>query len=122
MQLLYIFYQKYKELQISGIDKFAAFFWIYVSQPLVFIYNIYRTIRDKDDYIEISQESFKFKDNELKGTFQLSQILSAESSGEGIALSLSDGRTYLVETEYMNFSVRDKMNALEDLRKKINQN
>ena len=69
---------------------------------------IYRTIRDKDDYIEISRVVFKFKDNELEGTFQLSQILSAESSGKGIELSFSYVRTYLVETEYMNFSVRDK--------------
>jgi len=82
---------------------------------------IYKLIRDRNDYIIITKEMIKYKDNNDLGEFLISDIKSVEIKS-GIKMTFSDDTTFTIKTNQMNFNSKDLSLAYKEIKTRLSAN
>lgn len=98
----------------SGKYNFGLIF-IALGIILPVLYGIYKLYKNRNDYIEVTDTSLKYYDNNLqadgRGEVLLSNIQSVKTTGflslMNIELLMKDSSTLLIKTSEMNFSILD---------------
>tara|TARA_B100000768_G_scaffold172605_1_gene181025 strand:+ start:291 stop:986 length:696 start_codon:yes stop_codon:yes gene_type:complete len=81
------------------------------------LYNLFKLIRDRNDYVKINNGILSYKDNRTQEEFKMSDIQSfSKSTKNGIMLTFKDEKTHLIPIKNMNFNIRDSINLNNDLK------
>jgi hypothetical protein len=108
-----------KKTEISSYDyQFGLSYLLFLS-VLPAVFSLYRLIRDRNDYIEISESSIRYKDNEETGDFPVTDITGVEVTATGIKLTFSTGTERTIRTPQMNFSTKDTLLAATEIKGRI---
>ena len=104
---------------ISERDFIFGIVYVVLLTVLPTLRSVYRLIRDRNDYISISDNSLKYRDNDEQGEYQFANISSVDMSKEGIKLTLKDESTVLIKIGEMNFNLKDAMGAFNEIKARI---
>ena len=107
---------------ISSNDYVFALAYLILFSAIPIGYSIYKLIRDRNDFISISNEVLIYKDNEETGKFRFTDIAKVEKEFEGIKLTFKDDRILTIRTKNMNFNAKDLLNVIHDIEEKLSKN
>ena len=93
-----------------------AYLILLTALPLVFA--TYKLIRDRNDFISISETNLIYKDNIETGDFKFSDIANIELVG-GLKLTFKDNSVVIIKTAKMNFNAKDLISAFNDIKAKL---
>ena len=81
------------------------------------LYNLFKLIRDRNDYVKINNGILSYKDNSTQEEFQISDIQSCSNNIKtGLTLTFKDDKTHFIPLKNMNFNSRDSINLTNDLK------
>jgi hypothetical protein len=119
--LYWILDQRQAEGTILGSEFTFGIAYIVISGLLPGLNAIRNGFKNRNDYVEISEHSVMYKDNETSETFALRDIASAEG-GINITLTMKDGSTSTIPTSNMNFGSDEVRGAVRDITSRISSN
>ena len=108
-----------KKTELSGYDYQFGLGYLLFWSLLPAVFSLYRLIRDRNDYIEVSELSVRYKDNEETGDFPFTDIQKVEVIASGIKLTFSSGTECTIKTPQMNFNVKDTLMAANEIKGRI---
>lgn len=114
----YYLYTVISTPDISNYDYTFGMAYLLFLTVLPTSYAIFKLIRDRNDFISISPEILKYKDNGENGEFNFSDIEKVELES-GIKLTFKDERTLTIKTGNMNFNTKDTLCAYNDIKSKL---
>jgi hypothetical protein len=103
---------------ISSYDYNFGMAYLILLTALPIVFALYKLIRDRNDFISISDTNLKYKDNSETGDFKFTDIVKAELIG-GIKLTFKDSSEVIIKTAKMNFNAKDLINAFNDIKAKL---
>ncbi len=103
---------------ISRYDYSLGLALLVLLLVLPITYSIYKLIRDRNDFISLTEVHLKYKDNDKSRKFKFSDIATAELS-KGIRITFKNGDTRDINTDNMNFNVKDLTNIISDIKAKL---
>lgn len=112
---LYDFISKREGL--SNLEYYYGIGYLSLLSFLPTLYNLFKLIRDRNDYVKINNGILSYKNNSSQEEFKISDIQSfSKSSKNGITLTFKDENTHLIPIKNMNFNLRDSINLNNDLK------
>lgn len=92
------------------------------------ISGIQKVLQEKDsfkeiinhDFIELTDNSIKYKDNQHENEITYDRIVKAERLRKNIKLSFSEGPVLIIYTSQMNFNKSELNKVLKEISKKLN--
>ena len=117
--IAYYLYDLLKGKTVSNEDYIFGMVYIVVLTVIPTLISIYKLIRDRNDFISISETTVKYKDNAETGEFELANITGIDSSSKGITLTFKDETTALIKIGQMNFNVKDALGAFSEIKSRI---
>jgi len=116
----YYLFTKLDYNQLTGFDYYFGLSYLILTTAVPLTYSIIKLIRDRNDFISISDDTLEYRDNDEKGEFKFSTIAKAELNG-GILLTFKDGSTITIKTKQMNFNSTDLLGAFTHINAKLPQ-
>lgn len=112
---LYDFISKREGL--SNLEYYYGIGYLSLLSFLPTLYNLFKLIRDRNDYVKINNGILSYKNNSSQEEFKISDIQSfSKSAKNGITLTFKDENTHLIPIKNMNFNLRDSINLNNDLK------
>lgn len=112
---LYDFISKREGL--SNLEYYYGIGYLSLLSFLPTLYNLFKLIRDRNDYVKINNGILSYKNNRSQEEFKISDIQSfSKSAKNGITLTFKDENTHLIPIKNMNFNLRDSINLNNDLK------
>ena len=112
---LYDFISKREGL--SNLEYYYGIGYLSLLSFLPTLYNLFKLIRDRNDYVKINNGILSYKNNRSQEEFKISDIQSfSKSAKNGITLTFKDENTHLIPIKNMNFNLRDGINLNNDLK------
>ena len=118
----YLFSLLKKQGELSSYDYQFGLGYLLFWTLLPAAFSLYRLIRDRNDYIEVSETSVRYKDNDETGDFSISDIAGVEVTAFGIKLTFTSGTECTIKTPQMNFNVKDTLLAANEIKGRIPAN
>jgi hypothetical protein len=103
---------------ISSYDYNFGMAYLILLTALPLVFAIYKLIRDRNDFISISETNLIYKDNSETGDFKFTEIANAELLG-GIKLTFKDNSVVMIKTAKMNFNAKDLFSVFNDIKAKL---
>lgn len=103
---------------ISSYDYNFGMAYLILLTALPIVFALYKLIRDRNDFISISETNLKYKDNSETGDFKFKDINNAELIG-GIKLTFKDSSVVIIKTAKMNFNAKDLLGVYNDIKAKL---
>jgi hypothetical protein len=103
---------------ISSYDYNFGMAYLILLTALPIVFALYKLIRDRNDFISISETNLKYKDNSETGDFKFTDINNAELMG-GIKLTFKDSSVVIIKTAKMNFNAKDLLGVYNDIKAKL---
>lgn len=116
----YYLFTKLDYNQLTGFDYYFGLSYLILTTAVPLTFSIIKLIRDRNDFISISDDTLEYRDNDEKGEFKFSTIAKAELNG-GILLTFKDGSTITIKTKQMNFNSTDLLGAFTHINAKLPQ-
>ena len=106
-----------KKEGLSTLEYYYGVGYLSLLSFLPTIYNLFKLLRDRNDYVKINNGILSYKDNKTQEEFKISDIQSfSKSAKNGITLTFKDEKTHLIPIKDMNFNLRDSINLNNDLK------
>jgi hypothetical protein len=105
---------------ISSYDYNFGLAYLILLTALPLVFALYKLIRDRNDFISISETNLKYKDNSESGDFKFSDIANIELVG-GIKLTFKDSSILIIKTSQMNFNAKDLISVFNDIKAKLTE-
>jgi len=106
-----------KKEGLSNLEYYYGIGYLSLLSFLPTLFNLFKLIRDRNDYVKINNGILSYKDNRTQEEFKISDIQSfSKSSKNGIMLTFKDEKTHLIPIKNMNFNLRDSINLNNDLK------
>jgi hypothetical protein len=103
---------------LSSLEYYYGVAYLSLLSFLPTIYNLFKLIRDRNDYVKINNDILSYKDNRTQEEFKISDIQSCLNNMKtGLTLTFKDESTHLIPLKNMNFNSRDSINLTNDLKK-----
>ena len=115
----YLFSLLKKQEELSSYDYQFGLGYLLFWSLLPAAFSLYRLIRDRNDYIEVSETSVRYKDNDETGDFPVSDIAGVEVTAFGIKLTFTSGNECTIKTPQMNFNAKDTLMAANEIKGRI---
>lgn len=103
---------------ISSYDYNFGMAYLILLTALPLVFATYKLIRDRNDFISISETNLIYKDNIETGDFKFSDIANIELVG-GLKLTFKDNSVVIIKTAKMNFNAKDLISAFNDIKAKL---
>jgi uncharacterized protein YxeA len=117
--IAYYLYTSLSGKVVSTEDYIFAMVYIVVLTVIPTLFSIYKLIRDRNDFIRITDQIIQYKDNAETGEFEFANISKLDYSKNGIHLTFKDETTALIKIGQMNFNVRDALGVSNEIKKRI---
>ena len=114
----YYLYTIISNPSISSYDYTFGMSYLILLTALPISIAIFKLIRDRDDFISISETNLIYKDNSETGDFKFTDIANAELLG-GIKLTFKDSSVVIIKTAKMNFNAKDLFSVYNDIKAKL---
>ena len=114
----YYLFTVMNEPTISKINFSFGIIYLLLVTILPPTFAAYKLIRDRNDYITISDQYLNYRDNKIFNEFKLEDIKSVEAS-DGIKLTFKNNETHIIKVKQMNFNAKDFSRAIIDIKKKL---
>jgi hypothetical protein len=114
---LLIGYYLYTIISTPNISTYDYYFGLTYLILLTFVpilWNMYKIIRDRNDYVEISGNILIYKDNSDTGNIDLSLVKKVEGAGD-IRLTFNDDSSAVIKLSKMNFNSIDQAQLVKDI-------
>jgi hypothetical protein len=115
----YYLYTQMASQELTPYDYKFGMFWLVTIVFLPIAYSIYILIRDRNDYVEITDQLLKYKNNDDVGELSLTSISNVELASGGLQLTLNDGQEFLIKTSEMNFNAKDVFDLVTTLNESL---
>jgi hypothetical protein len=114
----YYLYTIISNPSISSYDYTFGMSYLILLTALPISIAIFKLIRDRNDFISISETNLIYKDNSETGDFKFTDIVKAELV-KGIKLTFKDDSVVTIKTSKMNFNAKDLFNVYIDINAKL---
>lgn len=104
-----------KKEGLTTLEYYYGIGYLSLLSFLPTLYNLFKLIRDRNDYVKINNGIISYKDNRTQEEFKISDIQSFSSVKTGLTLKFKDGKTHVIPIKNMNFNFRDSINLKNDL-------
>lgn len=103
---------------ISDYDYYFGLTYLILFTFVPILWNMYKIIRDRNDYVEISGNILSYKDNSETGKFDLSLVKKVEGSSD-FTFTFNDDSTTVIKLSKMNFNSIDQAGLAKDINDRI---
>jgi carbon starvation protein CstA len=110
----YFLYDILINSETSETDYILGITYILIVSILPSIFSLYKLLRDRNDYISLSDKVISYRDNKEQVELEISSIEKVEMK-DGILLTLKDGSSYHIRTNSMNFNKKDLLQAYSEI-------
>ena len=104
-----------KKEGLTTLEYYYGIGYLSLLSFLPTLYNLFKLLRDRNDYVKINNGIISYKDNRSQEEFKISDIQSFSSVKTGLTLKFKDGKTHVIPIKNMNFNFRDSINLKNDL-------
>ena len=117
---VYLFIVLKSKPNISSLDYFYGLFYIILLVFIPIIYNIYRIIRDRNDYVKINNGVLSYQDNNNRNEFIIDSIKDVVYKNKQLVVEFKDkSESETIHLKKMNFNIRDTRNLVKDIKSKL---
>ena len=117
---VYLFIVLESKPNISSWDYFYGLFYIILLVLIPIIYNIYRIIRDRNDYVKINNGVLSYQDNNNRNEFIIDSIKDVVYKNKQLVVEFKDkSESETIHLKKMNFNIRDTRNLVKDIKSKL---
>lgn len=118
MVIGYYLYVQLNDKILSDYEYYYGMAYLIFLTALPIVLMVFRLIRDRNDFIKLSETTLMYKDNNEVGEYRYEDIFEYKVEG-GILLKFKDDTTVLIKTSQMNFNRIDIANLIKDLNVKL---
>lgn len=115
----YYLYTIIADPSVNPDDKIFGYAYLGLVTLIPILYNLYKLIRDRNDFVQFEGDTIRYKDNELSGHFDIKKITKSESSNGILTLYFQDESTHVIKLKEMNFNTIDISGVTNELEKRI---
>jgi hypothetical protein len=102
---------------ISSYEYTFGLIYIFLLTGLPIVISFIKIIRDRNDFVSVSDTVVRYKDNSDTGEIKIDQIQTCSYSKKGMLIELKDGSSRLIELQNMNFSSVDIFSLVNEIDK-----
>jgi hypothetical protein len=115
----YYLYMRLDNPKLSSNDRLFGMTYLALLSGLPILSSLFKLIRDRNDYISITDSEINYKDNSEIGIIPISTLATVELGKGGIILNDLDGKETCIKTSKMNFSSKDLLLVLIEIKGRI---
>lgn len=111
----------YSIISKPNVDRSNYYFglaYLTLLTALPIVKEVYRLIRDRNDFVEIEGDSISYRDNEKTGKFKFSDIKSVDT-GSDLTLHFNDGSDHKIALSNMNFNAADLVSLTLEINSRV---
>ena len=85
------------------------------------LYALFTLFRDRNDFVNITQDNVQFKNNNETGEILLSSIIDAKIQGKDLELNMNNETSFVIKTSEMNINNKDLTDILSEIKSRLVQ-
>ena len=85
------------------------------------MYALFTLFRDRNDFVNITQDNVQFKNNNETGEILLSSIIDAKIQGKDLELNMNNETSFVIKTSEMNINNKDLTDILSEIKSRLVQ-
>ena len=105
---------------LTSLEYYYGFAYLTILSLLPTLYTLFKIVRDRNDFVKITNGILSYKDNSTEKEFKISTIKSCSNNLKtGLTLIFQDETTHVIPLKNMNFNSRDSLNLTNDINSLI---
>lgn len=103
---------------VSRDNYYFGLAYLTLLTALPMVKEVYKLIRDRNDFVEIEGDTISYRDNEKTGKFKFSDIKSVDT-GNDLTLHFKDGSDHKIALSNMNFNAADLVSLTLEINSRV---
>jgi hypothetical protein len=101
---------------LTSLEYYYGFAYLTILSLLPTLYTLFKIVRDRNDFVKITNGILSYKDNSTEKEFKISTIKSCSNNLKtDLTLIFQDETTHVIPLKNMNFNSRDSVNLTNDI-------
>ena len=107
--------------ELSDFDRGFGNYYIGIFALGPNLYALFTLFRDRNDFVNITQDNVQFKNNNETGEILLSSIIDAKIQGKNLELNMNNETSFVIKTSEMNINNKDLTDILSEIKSRLVQ-
>lgn len=107
--------------ELSDFDRGFGNYYIGIFALGPNLYALFTLFRDRNDFVNITQDNVQFKNNNETGEILLSSIIDAKIQGKDLELNMNNETSFVIKTSEMNINNKDLTDILSEIKSRLVQ-
>jgi hypothetical protein len=107
--------------ELSDFDRGFGNYYIGIFALGPNLYALFTLFRDRNDFVNITQDNVQFKNNNETGEILLSSIIDAKIQGKDLELNMNNETSFVIKTSEMNINNKDLTDILSEINSRLVQ-
>ena len=107
--------------ELSDFDRGFGNYYIGIFALGPNLYALFTLFRDRNDFVNITQDNVQFKNNNETGEILLSSIIDAKIQGKDLELNMNNETSFVIKTSKMNINNKDLTDILSEIKSRLVQ-
>lgn len=113
--LAYYLYNRLDQPGLSQADRTFGIAYLGLTSLLPMLWVLYKLVRDRNDFILITPDLIKYRDNDTRESIPVA-LIKKVMGGSNIYLNMTDGTEKTIPASRMNFGSTDLAGVIADIR------
>ena len=107
--------------ELSDFDRGFCNYYIGIFALGPNLYALFTLFRDRNDFVNITQDNVQFKNNNETGEILLSSIIDAKIQGKDLELNMNNETSFVIKTSEMNINNKALTDILSEIKSRLVQ-
>ena len=107
--------------ELSDFDRGFGNYYIGIFALGPNLYALFTLFRDRNDFVNITQDNVQFRNNNETGEILLSSIIDAKIQGKDLELNMNNETSFVIKTSEMNINNKDLTDILSEINSRLVQ-